>query len=260
MRNSIKTLTPLLLLAFAGAAAAADDFDWKEALAKGKTLEIKGVNGAIRAEAAAGAEAEVHASKHGRRSDPSSVEIQVVKSEQGVTICAVYPTPSNASSPNECRPGRGGQMSVRDNDVNVDFVVKVPAGVRFTGRTVNGDVEATGLSADAEARSVNGSVRVETTGLAQADTVNGSIHASLGRADWDGTLRFRSVNGSVSVTLPADASAEVSASTTNGDIDTDFPLKVQGRISRRSLRGTIGGGGRGLEIETVNGGISLRHP
>ena len=44
----------------------------------------------------------------------------------------------------------------------------------------------------------------------------------------------------------------------NGEIETDFPLTVTGRISRRHLSGTIGGGGRTLELETVNGSIQLR--
>ena len=50
-------------------------------------------------------------------------------------------------------------MSVRDNDVNVEFRVKVPAGVRFVGRTVNGGIEASGITADAEAHTVNGGRR-----------------------------------------------------------------------------------------------------
>lgn len=58
--------------------------------------------------------------------------------------------------------------------------------------------------------------------------------------------------------LPADAGAEVKAQTVNGDIRTDFPLTVQGRILRRRLSGTIGAGGRQLDLETVNGSIELR--
>ena len=44
----------------------------------------------------------------------------------------------------------------------------------------------------------------------------------------------------------------------NGDITTDFPLTVQGRFSKRRISGTIGSGGRQLELETVNGGIELK--
>jgi hypothetical protein len=46
------------------------DFSWHKAMAAGKTLEIKGVNGEIRATLASGNEASVTATKTSRRSDP----------------------------------------------------------------------------------------------------------------------------------------------------------------------------------------------
>jgi DUF4097 and DUF4098 domain-containing protein YvlB len=91
-----------------------------------------------------------------------------------------------------------------------------------------------------------------------ARTVNGSIESRMGRADWSGEAEFSTVNGSITLELPASAGAEVDAKTVNGGIDTDFPLEVSGRFMRRRLRGTIGGGGRRLTLETVNGGIHLR--
>jgi DUF4097 and DUF4098 domain-containing protein YvlB len=60
------------------------------------------------------------------------------------------------------------------------------------------------------------------------------------------------------VTLPPSTSADVRAETVNGTIETDFALTVSGRVSRRHLSGTIGGGGRSLEMETVNGSIHLK--
>jgi DUF4097 and DUF4098 domain-containing protein YvlB len=88
--------------------------------------------------------------------------------------------------------------------------------------------------------------------------VNGSIRASVGRADWSGEAEFKTVNGSITVTLPSSTSADVRAETVNGEIETDFALTVSGRVSRRRLSATIGGGGRSLEMETVNGSIHLR--
>ena len=237
------------------ALAAQEDFHWTGKVAPGAAVEIKGVNGGIVATGAAGGDVEVTAVKKGRKSDPAQVNVEVVEHAGGVTICAVYP--SNGA-PNECKPGEGGRMSVRDNDVNVEFRVKVPAGVRFVGRTVNGGIEASGISADAEAHTVNGGVDLDASGTARADTVNGGITARLGRADWSGTLKLKTVNGGIELVLPDGLSADVKASTVNGDIQTDFPLTVRGRISRRRLEGTIGGGGRLLEMETVNGGIELR--
>jgi hypothetical protein len=253
----------ILCLAAAAAALApsstrGEDFRWSGAVPAGKVIEIKGINGGIEAGPASGGDVEVTARKSGRRSDPSQVEIKVVEHGGGVTICAVYPTPSDSARPNECLPGSGGHMNTRDNDVKVEFTVKVPEGVRFVGRTVNGGVTAEGLSADAEVYSVNGGVTVSSSGLARAQTVNGSITATMGRADWTGSLDLTTVNGSITVELPASTSARVEAKTVNGGIDSDFPLTVTGRFGPRRVSGTIGGGGRDLRLETVNGGIHIR--
>ena len=256
--KATKLLTVALAAALLPTVAGAEDFVWHGSLAAGRTLEVKGVNGSIEATGGSG-QAEVRAVKTARRSDPGSVEIKVIEHTGGVTICAVYPTPSDRlGRANECQPGEGGRMNTRDNDVQVKFIVKVPAGVRFTAKTVNGGIDAKGLEADVLAHTVNGSVRLETGGRAEAQTVNGSIDASMGRADWDGKNEFKTVNGAIHLDLPGDVSTQVSAKTVNGDIETDFPLTVKGRFSRRSLQGTIGGGGgRELELETVNGGIRL---
>src|SRR5256885_9595793 len=85
-----------------------------------------------------------------------------------------------------------------------------------------------------------------------------TLFRSLGRATWSDALEFRTVNGGITLDLPAGLSTEVRAKTVNGDIQTDFPLMVTGRLGPRSLRGTIGSGGRRLALETVNGSIRLR--
>jgi hypothetical protein len=248
-----------LTLTWSGEAGAqSNDFRWRGVVASGRTLEIRGINGRVEASAAAGNEVEVVAVKSARRSNPAEVRVEVVEHAGGVTICAVYPS-RDASQPNVCAPdGGGGRMSVHNNDVVVDFDVRVPAGVVFHGKTVNGDVEARGLVADVEARTVNGSIHIATRGLASAKTVNGSITAELGRGDWTGPLEFNTVNGGIELSLPASLSAEVDAQTLNGEIETDFPLTVQGRYSRRRLSGTIGGGGRELRLKTVNGSVHIK--
>ncbi len=250
-------LTFALLLA-AAAPLAAQDFHWTGHLAAGKRLEIKGVNGAIRAAATSGDQIDVSARKTGHRSDPDEVEIKVVPFEDGIAICAVYPTPRRARHENSCEPGDGWSSSTDNNDVEVDFTVKLPAGIDFVGRTVNGDLEADNLGADADVSTVNGSVDVTAAGHVEASTVNGSIRASMGRSDWQSIAKFSTVNGGITLTLPADLNADVRAETVNGELETDFPLTVTGKFGPRHLRGTIGSGGRSLELSTVNGNIRLR--
>jgi len=241
----------------ASAAPAQERWNWSEELRPGQVLEIKGVNGRIEAVAARG-NASVDARKTAGRSDPDDVRLVVVRRPDGYTICAVYPTPRGAREPNECQPGDRGRNSVNNNDVRVDFTVRVPQGVRFIGRTVNGGVTATGLSAETRGHTVNGSVEISTAGVAYASSVNGSIRVDLGRADWDDALEFETVNGSITVVLPADIDTHVNASTVTGSIDSDFPLTVKGRFGPKRLSGTIGSGGRELSLGTVNGNIELR--
>src|SRR5437899_12701052 len=225
------------------AAAAQGEFHWNGKVAPGKSIEIKGVNGDVRAVASSGGgDVEVTAVKHAHRSDPDDVKIEVVPHEDGVTICAVYP--GDGRRENTCDAGRGGQRNVRTNDVTVDFTVRVPAGVRFVGKTVNGDVAAADLSGDVEANTVNGSIRISTSGSAEAQTVNGSIEASFGRATWSDALEFRTVNGPITLNPPTGLSTEVRASTVNGDIQTDFPLMVTARARPPTLRGPLRRRGR----------------
>jgi hypothetical protein len=232
------------------------DFHWTGALNPGQTLEIKGVNGGIRAEYASGTQVQVDARKTARRSDISGVRVEVVPHAGGVTICSVYP--GDGSRPNECRPGNEGRMNNRDNDVKVDFTVRVPLGVRLVAKTVNGDVIATALQSEVEARTVNGKIEVASTGLVRASTVNGSIEAAMGTGTWSGELNFSTVNGSVVLAMPPTVSADIKATTVNGAISSDFPLTVSGKFGPKSISGRIGNGGQPLRISTVNGGITLR--
>ena len=107
-------------------------------------------------------------------------------------------------------------------------------------------------------RMMNGDITVETTSFANATTVNGSIDATVGSTDWRGDAEFETVNGGITVDLPAGASMDVDASTVNGSMSTDFPLTIRGKWGPRRMSGTIGQGGRTLSMSTVNGSMSLR--
>jgi hypothetical protein len=247
----------VLALSLAPRLAAADDFRWHGSIGAGHSIEIKGINGDVRAEPSGGNEVEVVAEKTANHDNPDSVRIDVVPHGGDVTICAIYPS-RDASSPNECLPGSAGRMNAQNNDVQVRFTVKVPAGVGFIGKTVNGGVEANRLNGDVVLTTVNGPVTFSTTGEARASTVNGSIKGEMGRASWSGTLGMSTVNGGITLALPADLNSDVKITTVNGDIQSDFAVTVSGVMTRRKLEGTIGGGGRLLSLGTTNGSVTLK--
>jgi DUF4097 and DUF4098 domain-containing protein YvlB len=246
------TKTLLGLAITAALAASAQDFQWSGSIPAGKAIEIKGINGDIRAEPSMGGSVEVTAVKTAKRSNPLDVHIDVIPTDNGITICAVYPGDGN-----RCGGGKDGKMNTRDNDVQVEFKVKVPAGVNFIGRSVNGDVEAKGLQSDVVAHTVNGTIRAATRGVVQGHTVNGNVEVAMGTVPTK-ALEFHTVNGSIEIAVPGGMGAEMDAHTVNGSINSDLPMQVRGTMSKREVKATIGGGGPELKLHTVNGSIRIK--
>jgi hypothetical protein len=243
-----------------------DEFRWSGNVPAGSSIEVKGINGEIVADAASGSEVQVVALKKARRGDVNSVHIKVEQHAGGVTICALYPD-DEGEYPSSCSGGvvndtgqseGSGSHSVRNNDVTVDFTVHVPSQVGFVGKTVNGGISVTSLNANVLTRTVNGSIKISTTGYAEAATVNGGINARFLDGAWPKLLSFKTVNGEINLDLPASLSATVDAKTFNGAINSDFPLNVTEQKGRKELKGTIESGGRELILKTLNGSISLR--
>jgi hypothetical protein len=244
-------------LGSAGLCSAQADFNWNGQLAPGQTVEIKGVNGGIHASAAKTGDVLVTAVRSARRSNPADVRFEVIPHAGGVTICAIYPSPAGDPA-NECRPGSGGgRNNTRDNDTAVEFTVQVPAGIGLIARTVNGSINAEGLQGDTDGTTVNGSVTLSTTGTARATTVNGSITATMDRAVWPNGGKFSTVNGAVTLRLPATVNANVRLSTVSGGIQSDFPVEISNDPGPKHAEAVLGAGGQRLDVTTVNGGISL---
>jgi hypothetical protein len=230
------------------------DFEWSGQVAQGLAIEIKGVSGSITASLATGDQVEVYALKEGDQDDPATVTIEVLEHAGGVTICAMYPNAAGRP-PNVCAPGLDGLLSNNDNDVEVTFSVGVPAGVDFVGRTIAGNVTASGLESDAFAYMVSGTADISTTTIAEAQTVSGNIDVTIGESDPDRNLVFSTVSGGVAVRIPADTNADIRASFVTGSISSDFPLT-------ETLPGiweaTLGSGGNLLSLTTVTGNVVLR--
>ena len=253
-------LVPAMALLLSGYLVAQDqgrEFHWSGTLAAEKIVEIKNINGTIAADAASGDQIEVTAVKSGP--DADKVKIEVVPSAEGITFCAIYPGVLFGTS-GSCEPGGHWHSSnIRGNNTKVDFTVHLPENLRFTAQNVNGSVKAEELGRFVHASSVNGSVRVSTKSFAELSSVNGSIQGRMGRADWSGTLKIATVNGSVDLTMPSTLSADVKFHSVNGRLNSDFPLTVSGTFGERRMDGKIGNGGRELVIDTVNGSVSLHH-
>lgn len=236
------------------------DFRWEGTVPSGRWLYVRNLNGSVRVDRATGNRVEIIAEKTWRRGDPEDVRIEVTQvgsGSQDVLVCALWYDNSECDEQGYRTRGNNSRRN-RNNDVSVEFTVRIPAGVRLDVSTVNGGLTIRGATAQVEAHTVNGGIEAESSGgPVNANTTNGDIEVRMGNSG-SGDLSFETTNGSVEVYLPEPFDAEVDLRTVNGRVGSDFPLTVSGRINPRSIRATIGRGGRRVELRTVNGSVELR--
>jgi DUF4097 and DUF4098 domain-containing protein YvlB len=131
---------------------------------------------------------------------------------------------------------------------------------RLNATTHNGKVTAEQISGTTELHTHNGSVICrEISGDTQLKTHNGGIKVYYSEtAPSVCNISLITYNGGIELATPSDFSGDVDASTHNGSINTELPITVKGKVSRRKLTGTIGAGQGKLHLSTHNGSIKLR--
>jgi hypothetical protein len=144
---------------------------------------------------------------------------------------------------------------------SVTFEAFVPNRSDLDLETLNGGIRIDGVHGRIRFDVTNGGVAlVGLGGDVQGRTTNGGIRLSLGGTTWDGVgVDVRATNGGIVLTVPEGYSARLETGTTNGGLQFDFPVTVQGRLNRR-VEMDLGNGGAPIKAVTVNGGVVVRRP
>ncbi len=140
----------------------------------------------------------------------------------------------------------------------------------------NGEIIVRGNATGVHARTSNGAVTVDGAGgVVDVRTSNGPIQltgardatldvgTSNGRVTFTGSMaigthRLEVSNGPISITLPADASFGIDATTTNAKVKTAFAMTPAGAVTDTELHATVGANpGIRITATTSNGDISV---
>jgi hypothetical protein len=174
---------------------------------------------------------------------------------------------------------RGGSISV--GDLKGEVIARTSGGSLHFGRIegpVNGETSGGSITLiAARGRAIlhtsGGSIHIEdTAGEVNADTSGGSIQISrttgrvvartsggsitIGQAS-SAVDAFTS-GGGISVTMASNAAFQLDASTSGGNVHSDFTvIGAVNDTGRNSLRGTVNGGGPLLHLRTSGGGIRI---
>ena len=260
----------------------AQDFEFSREAAAGSRFVLRNIIGDVHVEAGSGRTIGVTARKKpGRHGTPSDVEIKAVEIDGGVAICVYYPSSdrgrTSSTDRDPCNRGSGWQHNDR-NDTAVDFVVRLPAGLRVDAKTVSGDLIGTGLRGTLDLGTVSGDLRLTDVegDVLEVSTVSGDIELErirvrevsaetvsgdvtfAGPIDNKGRYDFKTLSGDVVMTLPRQPDAVVSAVTFSGDLDSVFPITASGRSRRHRFSATWGAGTAKLDLESFSGDIKIR--
>ena len=214
-------------------------------------VSLENINGAVTITGWDRNELQLDAVKRARRQERlDEAKIVVESSANSISIRTQYPERDHTFN-----------WGDENNPASVDYTLHVPRGARLDEiELVNGSLEIHDVAGDVHASSVNGRVLAkDLAGRADLSTVNGRTEAEFRQLP-KSHIKASSVNGSVLVTIPSDANADVHASTVSGGISTDFALNVHREsFGGHNLDGRLGSGGTEIELSNVNGHIELRH-
>jgi len=224
-----------------------DEFCETYALSPGGRIALENRNGDVRITTWDRDEVRVEAHKRGVR--PAGAQIVVDSNGSALSIRTRYAAADT------------------DEPTTVEYRITVPRNANLEDiRLVNGGLSIVGVAGDVKASAVNGDILAEGLG-GQADlsTVNGKLDAAFFRICDARAISLKSVNGPITLSIPRDAKASVSARNFSGGIRSMFgrPLRTEG-TGGHSLRTNIKGGGTRVRVFNINGGISItvpgRHP
>jgi len=124
------------------------------------------------------------------------------------------------------------------------------------GETSGGSIHLEDVAGDADVHTSGGGITIRNAGgRVAAETSGGSIDATFARGNARGGSLESSGGG---ITVAIDPAVGLSIDAEGNHVRSDLPLRVQGEISRHSLRGTLGNGGEKLYLHTSGGGVRIQ--
>lgn len=224
---------------------ATQEFKRTYPLAPGGRVEIVNSNGPI--DVAAGV--------------AGSVEVTAVMTARAMTDDRAKELLAAAKVEDSAAPDHVRVATVRGNrsgGLRVAYKVTVPPDARVELTATNGDVHAEDLRGHLKAMMVNG--ELELTGMRStidAASVNGRMLVRM--AEVTGRVRLEGTNGRITLEVPKDTKATLTARSVNGGITVNGLAARDDSSGRRirNLESQLNGGGPEIDVRVTNGRVTI---
>lgn len=159
----------------------------------------------------------------------------------------------------------------------IDLTIQVPVRTSIEVSCLNdGDILIEGVTGEIEVNNTNGGVTItNVSGSVVAHALNDDVRVVFAKVDPGKAMSFSSLNGDIDVTFPAEVKATISMKSDNGEIYSDFDIKLEPTTRRleedsrseggkyrvrleKAMIGTINGGGPEIQFSTFNGDVYIR--
>lgn len=154
-----------------------------------------------------------------------------------------------------------------------DYKIKVPKNISLTITEmswhgggdfkisdIEGDIEVEAKTSNVVIRNLNGSVVAHNT--------SGDIDVIFSKVNADKPTSITNISGEVDITLPSDTKANVKTKSISGEVYTDFDIALDKKGDKNEkmkwigggyeAKGTIGGGGVEMRLESISGNVYIR--
>jgi DUF4097 and DUF4098 domain-containing protein YvlB len=181
-----------------------------------------------------------------------------------------------------------GSGSIALRDIGDDVIAQTGSGSieldqvigDMDATTGSGSIRGSGIAGSVKAQTGSGSITIAMISAerggsrdAEVSTSSGSIdvtgvHGTLRAENGSGTItisgtpngewKVDSSSGGVRLQLDSDASCDLVAHASSGEIRVDLPFTTTGSATRHEIRGKVRGGGHPIDVRVGSGGIIVR--
>jgi hypothetical protein len=152
-------------------------------------------------------------------------------------------------------------------NINIDVVSQgntVTIATKYRGFASGGVRYTISLPAGSslDVNNTTGAIRIGgVDGNVTAGTQTGEVDASVGRVTGRRAIELTATTGSVRLDIDQNSDARVDATTTIGDVKSNFSSVGSSRqnVVGASASGTIGSGTATIRLSTTTGSVELRH-
>jgi len=123
--------------------------------------------------------------------------------------------------------------------------------------TSGGHIESDDVDGDLFAETSGGHIEIRgAKGRVDADTSGGHVEVSFAKGNAHGG-KIESSGGGITVAIDPNVDLAIDASTSGGSVRTDIPVKILGKVSGSSIKGSLGKGGEMLYVHTSGGSVNI---